>query len=528
MNAEEIRRLEASSDEEDVLSVVSDRSEDDRSETPTPTAMDILMRENAYQKEKMDQMQRTIDALTSTIQELNESIKGLKKQLEEQARKQENSTAVDSDFTTVKSKRNREDKASPIKEPPAKKQMPGNRYEVLAIEDNMDTTENDEENFRVPTPPPTQETKKPARSQTIRKENIKTPAQTKKPPTSAPPKEQPKNNTVIPDKQTPSTSAGPENQSNKTNVSSDKQIPAIQLKCAMRWMPLSRYLLANGMPYSKAQSNKEGIKITPATEDSYRNMTAYFRKKDYPYYTHGLRSEKQARVVIKGLPTEIDEEDILQELTDLGFEPAQITRMRSRQMRRPLHMVLVTAPMQHKESLMRLTRLGGLVVRVEAQRAPTVKTQCHRCQDFGHTQTYCNVRPRCVKCGQQHRATDCKLQDGEDPTCANCGGAHPASYVGCVKFPKLERREVTPAGRNVVVKGRTFAQSTQASKSREPWPALPGSAAPEARPPTAKRQGVAANAGSRQELLDLLEGGDTLAKIEQFLKIRAELKAMFG
>lgn len=41
-------------------------------------------------------------------------------------------------------------------------------------------------------------------------------------------------------------------------------------------------------------------------------------------------------------------------------------------------------------------------------------TQCHKCQSFGHRQSNCLKRPRCVKCPGFHPFSQCKLERTEN------------------------------------------------------------------------------------------------------------------
>lgn len=64
------------------------------------------------------------------------------------------------------------------------------------------------------------------------------------------------------------------------------------------------------------------------------------------------------------------------------------------------------------------------------------RTQCHRCQGFGHGSSYCNLPPRCVKCPGKHLTGDCSRKDRTDGNaeCCNCGGPHAANYSGCPSY----------------------------------------------------------------------------------------------
>ena len=63
--------------------------------------------------------------------------------------------------------------------------------------------------------------------------------------------------------------------------------------------------------------------------------------------------------------------------------------------------------------------------------------QCVRCQQYGHTRTYCNKPYACVKCGGPHNSSDCVKQKDTPAKCALCGGNHPANYKGCEHYHNI-------------------------------------------------------------------------------------------
>lgn len=67
--------------------------------------------------------------------------------------------------------------------------------------------------------------------------------------------------------------------------------------------------------------------------------------------------------------------------------------------------------------------------------------QCKRCQEFNHTQKYCQLEPRCVKCAGKHFTKECRQNKSTPPKCVNCDEMHPANYRGCVvaKTPQKRR-----------------------------------------------------------------------------------------
>ncbi|KAL4127057.1 hypothetical protein QTP88_011255 [Uroleucon formosanum] len=78
-------------------------------------------------------------------------------------------------------------------------------------------------------------------------------------------------------------------------------------------------------------------------------------------------------------------------------------------------------------------------IKIEAPHPKKNPVQCLRCQNYGHTRTYCHHTPRCVKCGDIHLSSECQKDSNTPATCALCSGDHTASYKGCPKFKLLQK-----------------------------------------------------------------------------------------
>lgn len=70
-------------------------------------------------------------------------------------------------------------------------------------------------------------------------------------------------------------------------------------------------------------------------------------------------------------------------------------------------------------------------------------TQCHRYQNYGHTRTYSNRKPRCVRCGQEHLSDMCQKSKDQPDTWTLCGESNPASYKGCTVHKLLQKNRNT-------------------------------------------------------------------------------------
>lgn len=267
-----------------------------------------------------------------------------------------------------------------------------------------------------------------------------------------------------------------------------KKIPPIILREKQSWAKVSRRLAELKINFNKARMVRDGIAIEPTTPDDFRKAIRLLSTEKYEYHTYSLPEERHLRVVIRGLPSDLSTGEIKEDLEDQGYKPESVQRMKSRRTKAEMPLVLVLVP-TNQEDILKVTRCCHLVVRVERQRAAQVASQCHRCQRYGHSQGKCTAQPRCVKCGANHPSASCEKKREEPAKCANCQGAHPASYRGCPKAPKKkavtpdQEQRRTPASKKTapgpsktVEAGRSFAQAATQMQGQSQQTATTGMA----------------------------------------------------
>nr|CAI5857229.1 unnamed protein product [Callosobruchus analis] len=89
-----------------------------------------------------------------------------------------------------------------------------------------------------------------------------------------------------------------------------------------------------------------------------------------------------------------------------------------------------------------------LAIRVEVQKNSRLIGQCHRCQKYGHAQSYCTAPPKCLKCASDHMTHLCPQTGLEERKCANCGEGHPANSPTC-RFAPRRNLQVIAQRRNI-------------------------------------------------------------------------------
>lgn len=142
----------------------------------------------------------------------------------------------------------------------------------------------------------------------------------------------------------------------------------------------------------------------------------------------------------------------------------------------PLFFINLEPAPNNKEAF-NIKRLCKSVVTVEPPLKFNDIPQCYRCQGYGHSQRYCKLQVRCVKCGEEHATSECQKKREDPAKCVHCGGAHPASYKGCPAYkkaktvlsPSFTHRSTVTGNQSYAdtIKGATFAQQPKEQSQAE-------------------------------------------------------------
>ena len=134
------------------------------------------------------------------------------------------------------------------------------------------------------------------------------------------------------------------------------------------------------------------IKLNCTTPETYRKLIQYFKVNDIFYRTYQLKEERAYRVVIKYLHHSTVVDEIRQELSDLGHIVRNIVKARHRITKVSLNLFFVDLePAANNKDIYNITALQNEIIQVEPPRVNKHNIlQCMRCQQYGHTKTYCN------------------------------------------------------------------------------------------------------------------------------------------
>lgn len=185
------------------------------------------------------------------------------------------------------------------------------------------------------------------------------------------------------------------------------------------------------------EQKKDSLKLKLTTIDDYRTVTKELETMQIQYHTYQLPEDKRLSVVIRNLPVSISEETIFSALWELQYEVISVTRLQN-YLKVPIPIVAVLLP-QSSKHIYSLDRLLHCIVSVEPRKPSTDIPQCKNCQRYSHTEKYCHLPPRCVKCAENHHYKNCTKTSDTAAKCVNCEGNHPSSYKGCSYYKDLRK-----------------------------------------------------------------------------------------
>ncbi|GFV58589.1 nucleic-acid-binding protein from transposon X-element [Trichonephila clavipes] len=191
-------------------------------------------------------------------------------------------------------------------------------------------------------------------------------------------------------------------------------------------------------PHLRLKTTGDYIKLYSNTDEQNTAVKHTLKSLGYRFYVITPKNERPIKIVIKGFPKTADPENIKTDLEAEGFEPDKVTQLIGRRTKQKLPIFLVTLPRSIENlKIFDLKTLAHLNITVDGYNGKGV-TQCYTCQNFHHNSDNCFLKPRCLKCGEEHLTKDCPIKQRlETKFCINCQVyGHMANWHGCPCFPK--------------------------------------------------------------------------------------------
>lgn len=190
------------------------------------------------------------------------------------------------------------------------------------------------------------------------------------------------------------------------------------------------------------KSTTDHLKIQTSNPDSYRTIVHFLREEKSEFHTFQLNEDKPTHVVLRNLYPYTPTALIKSELEVRLFEVRQVTQVIHRLNKHSLPLFFIDfEPTDFSQGIYKLESLLHTKIKIEEPHKPKIISQCHNCQAYGHTKSYCGHMPRCVRCGNNHHSSDCPNSRQDPMRYAFCSGNHPANYKGCSTYKDLQSRK---------------------------------------------------------------------------------------
>ncbi|GFX28776.1 nucleic-acid-binding protein from transposon X-element [Trichonephila clavipes] len=223
-------------------------------------------------------------------------------------------------------------------------------------------------------------------------------------------------------------------------------------------------------PQLRLKTTGEYIKLYSNTTEQNRIVRQTLKGLGYNFYVITPKNERPIKVVIKGYSKSADPNDIKLDLEKEEFLRERVTQLIGRRSKQKLPVFQVTLP-RSMENLknFNLKTLAHLNITVDGYNGKGI-TQCFSCNNFHHNAENCFLKPRCLKCSEEHLTKDCPIKQRlETKFCINCQVyGHMANWYGCPCFPqppksadKINRNSYTNLYNSFVRPNFSYAQITK-------------------------------------------------------------------
>lgn len=207
--------------------------------------------------------------------------------------------------------------------------------------------------------------------------------------------------------------------------------------------------------------NTTSFQIFPNDSEEKKKIQERLVERTIQFHTYSEPSDRHEIFILKGhyrveaeeLLKELNKEQIPAKAVSFVFDPKKIRASGGKRAQPPAHPKHQDDP----DPIYRVFFPKGAITFNELQKHRTInylkvcweknkntnkKTQCHRCQLWGHSAVNCNREFRCVKCLESHEAGKCKRTTTEgEPSCVNCGkSGHISSAYECEAYKRYAAR----------------------------------------------------------------------------------------
>ncbi|GFS68819.1 uncharacterized protein TNCV_409061 [Trichonephila clavipes] len=165
--------------------------------------------------------------------------------------------------------------------------------------------------------------------------------------------------------------------------------------------------LYRNFPTATNTHAKGYIKIEAQNEKDHDEITKYLKDKNLEFYTIEPPITRPLKLVIKGLPVDIDPEDIKKDLISKGIKIVKTTQLKRFVSKTPLPIYMIEIERdENVNDIFQVRSCLYMQIKIDPFKKGNRITQCFNCNFFHHATSNCNMKTRCLKCGENHRTVN--------------------------------------------------------------------------------------------------------------------------
>ncbi|GFW70864.1 uncharacterized protein TNCV_3366141 [Trichonephila clavipes] len=160
-------------------------------------------------------------------------------------------------------------------------------------------------------------------------------------------------------------------------------------------------------PTATNTHTKGYIKIEAQTENDHNEIINYLKDKNLEFYVIEPPLSRPLKLVIKGLPVDIDPEDIKNDLISKGIKIVKTIQLKRFITKTPLPIYMIEiARDENVNDIFQIRSCLYMQIKIDPFKKGNRITQCNNCNFFHHATSNCNMKTRCLKCGENHRTAN--------------------------------------------------------------------------------------------------------------------------
>ncbi|GFS56083.1 probable RNA-directed DNA polymerase from transposon X-element [Trichonephila clavipes] len=143
----------------------------------------------------------------------------------------------------------------------------------------------------------------------------------------------------------------------------------------------------------------EYIKITAASIDQHGEITKELKEKEEEFYAVPPLGDRPLKMVMKGLPSTTDIDDIKSDLANQGLPVMKVAQLTQRKSKFPLPLFLVEVRKNVPDSrdIRDISTCCYMSITWDSFRRRPGPSQCYNCNYFHHSSLNCEIKTRCLK-----------------------------------------------------------------------------------------------------------------------------------